>query len=116
MGAYSLLKVPSMRTAPLATTTSALVDIQLHTAAGSYADKRIRSTLHQFLHGNGGGGTADACGGHADLYAVQITGVKFTYPGCRHQLRVIKIGRNLGASLRISRKDHITSYLAPSPT
>ena len=46
------------------------LDVQLHAAAGTYTDKRVRAALHQFLHGNGGRRTANAGGGHADFYAV----------------------------------------------
>ena len=86
--------------------------VHVHTAAGSHADKCISPAQHQFLHGNGCRRSADARGGHAYLFPVQITGVCNILPAVRHQYRVVKMLCNLFTALRVSGHDDIPSHVS----
>ena len=77
-------------------------------------DKGIGSAFHQFLQGNGRRGTADAGGGNADLFTIQVSRIRHVFPAVGHQLRTLKVFRDLFTALGVSRKDHIASHIAGS--
>ena len=81
--------------------------IQLHPAAGSYADKSVRPCPDQLFHGDGSRWTSDPGGGHTDLYPVQIPGIGHIFPVVRHQYGIVKILCNLCTPLGIPGQNHI---------
>ena len=83
MGAYSRL-VCSKRMAPVATTTSPELDIQIDAAAGTHPDKGVGADIVQLLHGDGGRRAADAGGADGDLLPQQGAGVDGVLPVLGH--------------------------------
>ena len=84
----------------------------LHPAACANTDEGVRAAADQLLHGDGGRGTADACGGNADLDAVQRTGIGYVLPVVRYQNGIVKVLGNLHAALGVAGEDDVASHLA----
>ena len=72
--------------------------------------KGIRSAAPEFFHCDRRGRTANSCRSYADFYTVKCSCICDKFSVVCNQYRIIKILCDLCTSLRISRKDHITSY------
>ena len=86
--------------------------VQVDAAAGASADEGVRTALVQFLHGDRGGGAADAGGAGGDLFTQQRAGPDVELPVVGHLMRVIKQGGDGGHPARISGEDAIPAYVA----
>ena len=86
--------------------------VQVDAAAGAGADKGVRAALVQFLHGDSGGGAADAGGAGGDLFTQQRAGPDVELPVVGHLMGVIKQGGDGGHPARISGEDAIPAYVA----
>ena len=86
--------------------------VQVDAAAGASADEGVRTALVQFLHGDRGGGAADAGGAGGDLFTQQRAGPDVELPVVGHLMRIIKQGGDGGHPARISGEDAIPAYVA----
>ena len=86
--------------------------VDVHSPAGSDADKGVRAAPHQLFHRNGCRGAADACRGHTHLLSLQHSGPGDKFPAVRNQFRRFKICRNLLTPFRISGQDHISAHIS----
>ena len=83
--------------------------IQINTAAGAGADKRVRAALMQLLHGNGGGGTANTGGAGRDLLSQQRAGPDIVFPVIGHLMRVLKQCGNGRHPARVAGQNAVTA-------
>ena len=70
------------------------LDVYVDAAAGARADEGVRAALVELLHGDGGGGPADAGGAGRHLLPQQRAGPDVVLPVIGHLLRVVKVGGN----------------------
>ena len=80
-------------------------------AAGSDADKRMRTRFEQLFHRNRRRGTADTCRGHRNGLALQRSGIRHKFPAVRNQNRMFKICGDFFTPFRVSRQNDIFSNL-----
>ena len=85
--------------------------IQIDSATGSHPDKGVGPQVGQLLHGNGGGGAADAGGDHAHLLPQQGAGPGLKLPIGAHMDRPLQPLGNGAASARITRQDTVAPHI-----
>ena len=90
------------------------LDIQINSATCSNTHKCICTALHQFLHCNRCGWSANPGGCHTDLLTFQIACVGDKLPAVCHKFCILKMFCDLLTPLRISRQDHITPHIPRS--
>ncbi len=66
----------------------------------------------QLLHGDGGGGAADAGGAHGDLFSQQGAGIDGEFAILGHEMGVVKQGRDLLAPARIAGQNDVAAHIA----
>ena len=85
------------------------LDVHINAPAGARADEGIRAALVELLHGDGGGGAADAGGAGRHLLSQQRAGPDVVLPVIGHLLRVVKVGGNGGDPAGVAGEDAVTA-------
>ena len=85
------------------------LDIHVDAPAGAGTDEGIRAALVELLHGDGGGGPADAGGAGRHLLPQEGSGPDVVLPVIGHLLRVVKIRGNGGDPAGVAGKDAIAA-------
>ena len=86
--------------------------IQMDAAAGAHPEEGIRADIVQLLHGDGGGGPADAGGADGNFFAQECAGIDGELPIAGDKLRIVKQCRYGLAAARIAGEDAIASHIA----
>ena len=81
-------------------------------AAGAGAQEGVCAALVELLHGDGGGGTADAGGAGGDLFPQQGAGPDVVLPVAGHLPGVIKKGRDGADPAGVSGQDAVAAHVA----
>ena len=89
-------------------------DVQIDTAAGAHADKRMRPQLVQFLHGNGRRGAADPRGANGHLLSQKRAGVDGVFPVGYYETGVVKMRGDGCAASGIAGQDTVATHVALS--
>ena len=85
------------------------LDVQGDAAAGAGADERVGAALVELLHGDGGGGAADAGGAGGDLLPQQGAGPDVELPVVGDLLGVIEQGGDGRDPARIAGQDAVAA-------
>ena len=86
--------------------------VQVDAAAGAHPDEGIRADVVQLLHGDGGGGAADAGGADGDLFPQQGAGIDGEFAVLGHKMGVVEQGRDLFAAAGVAGQDDVTAHVA----
>ena len=87
------------------------LDVHVDAAAGTRADEGVRAALVELLHGDGGGGPADAGGAGRHLLSQQGAGPDVVLPVIGHLLRVVKVGGDGGDPAGVAGKDAVAAHI-----
>ena len=88
------------------------LDVQVDAAAGAGADEGVRAAFVQLLHGDSGGGAADARGAGGDLLPQKGARPDVVLPVAGHLLRVVKQGGNGGDPAGVAGQDAVPAHIA----
>ena len=88
------------------------LDVQIDAAAGAHPDKGVRADGGQLLHGDGGGGPADAGGAHRHLLPQERPGINPVLPVLAHEPGVVEQRRDGLAAARVAGQDAVAAHVA----
>ena len=87
------------------------LDVQVDAAAGAHPDKGVGPDGGQLLHGDGGGGAADARGAHGHLLPQERPGIDAVLPVLAHELGVVKERGDGFAPARVAGQDAVAAHI-----
>src|SRR5690606_14493769 len=90
----------------------ARLDVELHRAGGADPHEGVRSDLDELFHGDRGGRTADAGGGHRDLLAVEVTRPRLVLAILGHELRLVEQACDGFAAAGVTGQEHVPAHFS----
>ena len=88
------------------------LDLQGDAAAGAGAEEGVGPAFVELLHGDDGGGPADAGGAGGDFLALQRAGPDVELPVVRDLFGVVKQGGDGGDPARVAGQDAVAAHVA----